>query len=187
MAICCLALCACASEAPGRASRTLEFRYEVTVPGLPSSAETAYLWIPHPVDDDDQTIRDLRIETDLQYEIVTEPKYGNSALRFELVPGGEDERVEISFEVTRHERINRPERVDPERKDSTNHAALSLWLQPNRRVPLDSRVRGWAAETVAGQTTQLGKARAIYDYAVTNLRYDKSGTGWGQDRRARHS
>jgi transglutaminase-like putative cysteine protease len=180
IATCSLVFFSCVSEATSPASRTFEFRYEVIVPSLPPSAETAYLWIPHPVDDSDQTIRDLRIETDLLYEIVTEPKYGNTAVRFDLTPGGESERVVISFEVTRRERINRPEGVNPKRRNSTDTADRARWLQPSRRVPLDSRIRRWAEETVAGQATQLGKARAIYDYAVSNLRYDKSGTGWGQ-------
>ena len=57
---------------------------------------------------------------------------------------------------------------------------LRLWLGPDRRVPIDGRIRSWAQETVAGELTDLDKARAIYDYAVTNLRYDKSGSGWGQ-------
>jgi transglutaminase-like putative cysteine protease len=31
-----------------------------------------------------------------------------------------------------------------------------------------------------GKTTPLDKARAIYDYVFTTMRYDKSGTGWGR-------
>jgi transglutaminase-like putative cysteine protease len=31
----------------------------------------------------------------------------------------------------------------------------------------------------AGKTSQLEKARAIYDYVFDTMRYDKTGTGWG--------
>ena len=31
-----------------------------------------------------------------------------------------------------------------------------------------------------GETTPLDKARAIYDYVFTTMRYDKTGTGWGR-------
>ena len=53
------------------------------------------------------------------------------------------------------------------------------WLQPDRLVPLDERIRGIAAEVTAGAKTPLEKARAIYDYVVDTMVYDTSGTGWG--------
>jgi len=31
----------------------------------------------------------------------------------------------------------------------------------------------------SGQDSALDKARAIYDYVFTTMRYDKTGTGWG--------
>jgi len=45
-------------------------------------------------------------------------------------------------------------------------------------VPLDQRIRELSAEVTAGKTTDLAKARAIYDYVLANMKYDKSGTGW---------
>jgi hypothetical protein len=33
---------------------------------------------------------------------------------------------------------------------------------------------------VKGKATQLDRARALYDYTFNNMRYDKSGTGWGR-------
>ena len=53
------------------------------------------------------------------------------------------------------------------------------WLQPDRLVPLDEQIRGIAAEVTAQAETPLEKARAIYDYVVDTMVYDKSGTGWG--------
>ena len=37
-----------------------------------------------------------------------------------------------------------------------------------------------ALEVTRGKTSDLDKARAVYDYAADNLKYDKSGTGWGR-------
>ena len=36
-----------------------------------------------------------------------------------------------------------------------------------------------AVKVTEGKTTPLDKARAIYDYVFTTMRYDKTGTGWG--------
>jgi transglutaminase-like putative cysteine protease len=37
-----------------------------------------------------------------------------------------------------------------------------------------------AAKVTEGQNSTLEKARAIYDYVFANMKYDKSGTGWGR-------
>ena len=39
--------------------------------------------------------------------------------------------------------------------------------------------RDLAAKVTQGKTQALDKARAIYDYVFTTMRYDKTGTGWG--------
>ena len=53
------------------------------------------------------------------------------------------------------------------------------WLAPDRLVPLDARIRALADKVTRGKPTDLEKARAIYDYVVSTMRYDKTGTGWG--------
>jgi transglutaminase-like putative cysteine protease len=58
-------------------------------------------------------------------------------------------------------------------------AATAGWLRPDRLVPLDDRIRKLAAEVTRGRRGDLDKARAIYDYVVETMSYDKSGTGWG--------
>jgi transglutaminase-like putative cysteine protease len=56
---------------------------------------------------------------------------------------------------------------------------VARWLEPDRLVPLDGRIHRLAAEVTAGRRTDAEKARAIYDYVVDTMSYDKSGTGWG--------
>ncbi len=150
----------------------------MTSPEIPATAQRAYLWIPYPAETAEQTLGDVRVESEWRFEMVEEAKYGNRALRFDLPPGSSAEPVAITFRVTRREHVRRPDET-PRPSQPIADPDLSLWLQPSRRVPLDDQIRAWAEETVAGQTTPLGKARAIYDYAVTNLEYDKSGSGWG--------
>jgi len=49
-------------------------------------------------------------------------------------------------------------------------------------VPTTGRLADLAADQVKLQnaTTPIEKARAIYDYVFTTMRYDKTGTGWGR-------
>ena len=162
------------------ATRTFEFHYRATVPEVPESARTAYLWIPYPPDNEDQTIRDLRVVGSLASEVVTEPEYGNRAIRFELPPGTSGEEVGLSFQVTRLERVRRPGQVNAASLHSSAEDSPEQWLGPDRRVPLDDHISALARQTVEGHDTRLRKARAIYDHVVTNLKYEKTGTGWGQ-------
>jgi transglutaminase-like putative cysteine protease len=59
---------------------------------------------------------------------------------------------------------------------------LPRWLQPDRLVPIDGKVRQWALEVVnaAGAKTDLEKVRAIYNHVVATVKYDKTGEGWGR-------
>ena len=54
------------------------------------------------------------------------------------------------------------------------------FLGPDKLVPVTGLPAQLAAHTTAGETTELGKARAIYDYVFANMRYDKTGSGWGR-------
>ena len=162
------------------ASRRFEFRYEAIISEVPQGATSAYLWIPYPPATEDQTIRDLRVDTPLDYEVVTEPRHGNRALRFAISPATASEKITLTMNVTRHERVRRPSPGRGPPVSGNGAEEVRIWLEPDRLIPLDDQIRAWAEETTAGQITPLGRARAIYDHAVTNLKYEKTGTGWGQ-------
>ncbi|MFQ5669786.1 MAG: transglutaminase-like domain-containing protein [Acidobacteriota bacterium] len=167
-------------------SRTVHLVYEARVPGVPATAGEAFLWIPYPPGTAYQTVSHVTISPGLAHELVTEARFGNRALRFDLPPGTGTATVRLGFDVTRREHRHRFGKGGGEAEGSvtallggTGPEETAVWLQPDRRVPLDATIRGWAAAAVAGRTTPLGQARAIYDYVVDNLRYDKTGTGWG--------
>ena len=46
-------------------------------------------------------------------------------------------------------------------------------------VPVTGLPADLAVKVTEGKTQPLDKARAIYDYVFTTMRYDKTGTGWG--------
>jgi transglutaminase-like putative cysteine protease len=158
--------------------RDLTFRYEVDVHAVPTDADSAYLWVPVPPTTTDQTIHQMKVETTLPYVELNDSRYGNAALRFELQPGVKEQTIVLEFELTRYERIRSPlgHAVEGESMIAGNPA---LWLSADRRVPITGQVLEWARETTEDKQGALEKAKAIYDYAVTELKYDKSGTGWG--------
>ena len=54
------------------------------------------------------------------------------------------------------------------------------YLAPDALVPTTGLPAELAVKVTEGKTTPLDKARAIYDYVFTTMRYDKTGTGWGR-------
>jgi hypothetical protein len=52
-------------------------------------------------------------------------------------------------------------------------------LAPDKLVPITGEPAELAAKVASDKPSQLNKARAIYDYVFTTMRYDKTGEGWG--------
>jgi len=167
------------AEPNDNAHRDLIFRYEVDVRGVPADADSAFLWVPVPPTTTDQKIHHLKVESTLPYVEVSERRYGNSALRFELKPGVPAQTIVLEVDLTRYERIRSPlgQALEEESMIAIDPA---LWLSADRRVPITGQILEWARETTENKQEPLEKAKAIYDYAVTELEYDKSGTGWGK-------
>jgi transglutaminase-like putative cysteine protease len=59
------------------------------------------------------------------------------------------------------------------------HLQLARFLQPDTLVPTTGLPAQLAVEQTQGATTQLEKARDIYDYVFRTVKYDKTGSGWG--------
>ena len=160
--------------------RNFEFIYIARIPALPADAKTSRIWIPLPQSDPYQTIADLKIETPFTYTKYHDPEYGNEYvyLQVQAAKITEPSEVRVSFQVTRHE-----DRVMLDAHKATTQPELSpelrRFLQPDRRVRLDGVIADLSAQETKGLEDPLAKARAIYNYVIATMRYDKSGTGWG--------
>src|ERR1043165_2964441 len=86
----------------------------------------------------------------------------------------------MSFNAIRKEHLQETLQHAPviEKRDPN----MDRWLQPDRLVPIDGKIKQWAQEVVdaAGAKTDLEKARAIYNHIVSTVKYDKTGQGWGR-------
>jgi transglutaminase-like putative cysteine protease len=180
------ALGTAAADAPR--SREFELTYSARIGELPAGAHRVEVWLPYPVSDDSQEVTVDAVTAPASYEVVKEPRFGNSILHLALTEPRERElAVDMKVRVRRREYIRRDFAVAAGAKPtaataaatSAATAAVSPWLRPDRLVPLDERIRTLAAEVTRGRQGELEKARAIYDYVVATMSYDKSGTGWG--------
>jgi transglutaminase-like putative cysteine protease len=59
-------------------------------------------------------------------------------------------------------------------------SGYARWLRDDALVKVDDRVRKIAADVTKDAPTNLEKARAIYAYVLSTMKYQKTGEGWGK-------
>ncbi len=159
-------------------SRHFTFHYAFTVKNL-SAGEKIKVWIPAAHSDAYQEVKIVSAKGDLPLQKTRESKYGNQIYYAETDPAKPELHFDIEYDVIRHERIalgpNAPHLVSV----SLSPAERQEDLQPDVLVPVTGLPADLAAKVTQGKTQALDKARAIYDYVFTTMRYDKTGTGWG--------
>jgi transglutaminase-like putative cysteine protease len=145
-------------------SRT--FRIEQTIDIAPQPGPVS-LWVPVPHDDKWQTVTAVSID---KAEVVKDA-LGNQAARYTIpATGGQ---LKVAYTVERRER---------EGNLTAAPAATTLdkeWLKNDKLVIVDDKIRKISAEVTKGAVTPVEKARAVYAYVLANMKYQKTGDGWG--------
>lgn len=148
-------------------------RHVARVTNLPAAAPVVHVWVPLPASTTWQTIDALTIHSDLQWDIVSEPEFGNSYAHT-TVSGRDEVMLEFSYDATRDGVTFGAWGGEP---ISTQEKARAL--KADRLVTISPRIEQLARQITAGDGTQLEKARSIYQYVLGTMRYDKVVPGWG--------
>jgi transglutaminase-like putative cysteine protease len=163
------------------ARRVFAFSYVARIPALPSASGMLRVWIPVPESDSFQKISRLALESPVPYQLHRDPEYKNQYAYLEVAPRATPLEVRMSFEVERREDRVRLDSVPPAADPpAPPPRELARFLQPDRLVPSDGMIAALAEQETRGLTQPLEKARAIYNYVVSTMKYDKSGQGWGR-------
>jgi transglutaminase-like putative cysteine protease len=174
-ALACIAARAHASDDPWTQHARYSFEYRVEV--VPPDGRTVRhlrLWVPHPALTEDQRLLSADIDAPWTHRL-TRDAFGNQMVYLEgtglpprplvmrfVIERAPSDGLAADLAVARS-----PD--DPER-----------FRKPTRLVPLADTIRAIAEQESRGRTSDAEKVRAFYDYVVRNMRYDKSGTGWGR-------
>ena len=159
-------------------SRHFTFHYGFTVKNLPSGKKVR-IWIPAAQSDAYQEVKIVSAKGDLPVKKTRESKYGDELYFAETSSATQPElHFEVEYDVVRHERValNPTARV---MAASLTNKEKEEDLQPDALVPVTGLPADLAVKVTQGKTQPLDKARAIYDYVFTTMKYDKTGTGWG--------
>ncbi|NPA15441.1 MAG: transglutaminase domain-containing protein [Deferribacteres bacterium] len=145
------------------------FKEEVKVKPQPQ-AKLVEIWIPLPREGKFQEVRNLTISSPLPFTINTESEYGNK------------------FIYIRHEgHLNKPLQIKIEAQITRNEVAPQnypysipiRYLLPDKMVPLKI-FSGLSRQITKDKRDELSRLRAIYEYVVSHMKYDKTGKGWGR-------
>ena len=166
-------LIASASAQATAPQRRFTFHYSFTVRNV-TLGQPLRVWIPLAHSDRFQQVKVISQKGDLALKRTREQEYGDEMLYAETPNASKAEyEFEVVYDVVRRE-------SSPQRAGALQAAQQQRLLSPDKLVPTSGLPAELAAKQVSSITGgDYAKARALYEYVLANMRYDKSGTGWG--------
>lgn len=149
-------------------SRGLELTERIRIEA-PKGAKSLRIWIPLAVTDPHQKAELLEVKAPFAYRLTHETEFGNRFLFFEVSKPKSTMEIVVKSHILRREQAAFSS-GPPGTRD----------LQPRGLGIVDERVKQIARETLKGVSQPLEKARALYNYVLGHVDYDKSGAGWGR-------
>lgn len=171
-----------AAALEAEADRTFAFTYSVEIPAQPAGVGPIDVFVPLAPSDSHQDVLRRELKASIPGQEKTESRYGNRFWHGHVDRSdGNPITVEVNYLVRRHVFHKERLAMTGTTVDSPEeHKELALWLGSDRLVPvagpLIDKVR---ADIPWTDRSQLGRARAIYDYVIDHMEYKKVGTGWG--------
>jgi transglutaminase-like putative cysteine protease len=164
-------------------ARTFRFTYNFTVKDIPPEAKRVRVWVPVPQTDQHQIVRVLAVKAPTKTQMTEDSEYGNRIMYAEIQnPASGKAEFTLEYEVTRRE-YSRGNYAQLKRADQTPSivpASMNRLVAPDTLIPTDGKIKELAVEVTGSQSGSVAKAKAAYDYLFTNMRYDKTGSGWGR-------
>ncbi|MEX1245894.1 MAG: transglutaminase domain-containing protein [Thermoanaerobaculia bacterium] len=159
------------------ASRNFDATFVASVEDIPAGLHRLEVWVPLLQDTPEQIIKDLKIDSSYPGEVRRENAFGNSYFYFSTEsPKPGKLEIRVSFAAQRQEVLH--SRLVPARGGLLPEER-ARYLKEENLVTISPRIRDLARRITYGITTAEGKARAIYDYVVNTMTYDKTVPGWG--------
>jgi transglutaminase-like putative cysteine protease len=140
-------------------------------------------WVPLPFTESSDWFRDLNSSWSgnaSEAGIERDGKYGARMLAAEWRPGQSTPVVEVTSRfMTRDRAVDLSRPANPALKLAA--AERAFHTAPTELIPTDGIVRKTALEVTGGASTDVQKARAIYEWVVENAYRDPKtrGCGWG--------
>ena len=163
-------------------TRSISFRYETVVAGIPEDAGPVHVFVPLAVNDTAQRVVAEQIQATIPGAVETEEVYGNRFWHGQ-VERSDGRPIAITIETTVERAVHRqPATAVSAGPSARERAELHRFLASNERVVVDHPVLDPIRSEIHGSVDPRDKAataRAIYDWVADNVEYKKVGRGWG--------
>ena len=147
-------------------SDEFEFTYRAKLPEITGEAR---LWIPLATSDTFQHVRVQEIKAPAPWRELEDDAHGDKVLFLEAGPAASRKTIEIRYHVKRFEKSEYAVREPTPQK----------YLRPEKLVPTNETFRAIAEQVTRGKSTDMARARALYEHVIEKLRYARYGSGWG--------
>ena len=152
-----------------------EFEYRVDLVSIATAeGQSGRLWLPMPADTRDQEVLSVSVESPLPHR-EEHDALGNRMAYIDWegrLPPGE---VVFRYTVKRTPSVGIPAGAVSEPYDDPQR-----FLRAAKKIPLDGMIAQLGTQEAKGKASDSEKIRAFYDYVYDNMRYAKTGTGWGR-------
>ena len=161
-------------------NRHFTFHYAFSVRNVPAGQKIE-IWFPQAHSDQFQNVKIVSVKSDLPLKKTRESKYGNTIFHAVAPKAAKGEyKFDVEYDVVRQERIGLPRSGSQPHLLKASTKEANEYLGADKLVPISGKLADIAEKQVQGHTGTMDRARALYDYVFTTMRYDKSGTGWGR-------
>jgi transglutaminase-like putative cysteine protease len=157
-------------------TRSFAIAYTGQVSQIPAGTKKLRVWLPVPQDSTVQSIKDLKFSRDVSFAVET--KYGNRIAYAEIENPGPTVEITMSFVCTRAEIKSDLKKLAGDGNDPAD--SFKVFRGPDSLVLVDDEMKKLSDGIVKGRADTLEKARAIYDYVLEKMAYDKNHEGWGR-------
>ena len=155
--------------------RTFSIEYHGRIADVPAGTKVLRVWFPVPQDTNVQTIRNVSFSR--EPKLASESKYGNKVAYWQLENPSGPVELTMKFDCTRLEIKTDLARLKDEGRDEVG--SFDVFRKPDRLVLVDSETGKISDGVCQGKTSTLDRAKAIYDYVLSKMTYDKNHEGWG--------
>lgn len=171
------------ADEPAESTRHFQFTYSFTIKDLTPAQKKVRLWVPLPPSDEHQAVVVKKMDGPVHLKETHESTYGDRFLYGEIHhPQAATAQFSIEYDVTRREysKGNLETLMKYDRRPEHPPKVPPRFLEADRLVPISGRMKDLADQNSAGSRGPVSKAYGLYEYVFHNMRYDKTGTGWGR-------
>lgn len=151
-----------------KTERVFIIEERILLKNIPQNIDKLRIWVPYPIDDSWQEVRDFKVRGPFDYKMLNDREYHNEVIYLQPKQGLKENalsEITLSFKVARKECCSS---LGPD-----NSYISPSFIKSNNFELVNSSIRKIAKEITKGKTSDLEKVKAIYDYIIDQLTYSK--------------